>query len=120
MYRNGRSQANRCLVLYAFPTSSASPARIGLSVPRKVGGAVTRNRVKRLLREAFRQAQGRLAAGYDVVVVARPAVSELADRQGLDGVEGSLRELLEKSGLLGADEAQQDVATVTPGSEAAA
>jgi ribonuclease P protein component len=46
--------------------------RLGLSVSRKVGGAVQRNRVKRLLREAFRVAQRALPAGLDLVVVARP------------------------------------------------
>ena len=46
--------------------------RLGLSVSRKVGGAVRRNRVKRLLREAFRAVQRSLPAGLDLVVVARP------------------------------------------------
>jgi ribonuclease P protein component len=47
-------------------------ARLGLSVSRKVGGAVRRNRFKRLLREAFRAVQQDLPAGMDLVVVARP------------------------------------------------
>ena len=55
MYRQGRSVANRYLVLYAFPRAGdggEEPARVGLSVGRKVGGAVERTLVKRLLREA--------------------------------------------------------------------
>lgn len=47
-------------------------SRLGLSVSRKVGGAVARNRVKRLLREAFRAVQAELPCGLDLVVVARP------------------------------------------------
>jgi ribonuclease P protein component len=99
VYRQGRSIANRHLVLYTFPNASAQSPRLGLSVSRKVGGAVQRNRVKRLLREAFAHAEGGLRPGQDVVVVARPGAGELAEREGLAGVEESLSELIAKAGL---------------------
>ena len=98
-YRQGRSHGNRHLVLYAFPRAAASgdEARLGLSVSRKVGGAVDRNRVKRLLREAFAAEAEIVPGGHDLVVVARPAARELAEREGLEGVRGALRELLEQA-----------------------
>ncbi len=99
VYRHGRSVANRHLVLYTFGNVSAQRPRLGLSVSRKVGGAVQRNKVKRLLREAFADVEGELKPGQDVVVVARPSVAELAERDGLAGVEGSLAELIAKAGL---------------------
>ena len=99
VYRQGRSTANRHLVLYAFPNASSDRPRLGLSVSRKVGGAVERNRVKRLLREAFAHAEGDLRAGHDIVLVARPTACELAEREGLLGVEQALDELIAKAGL---------------------
>jgi ribonuclease P protein component len=99
VYRHGRSSANRHLVLYSFPNPAAELPRVGLSVSRKVGGAVERNRVKRLLREAFAAVEPELHPGHDIVVVARPPVRELAEREGLAGVEATLGELLVKAGL---------------------
>jgi ribonuclease P protein component len=104
VYREGRSHANRYLVVYSFPREGdAADARLGVSVGRKVGGAVERNRVKRLLRDAFWACADTLPDGHDFVVVARPEAGELAQREGEAGVEGTLRELLEKAGFARAE-----------------
>ena len=97
VYRQGRSHGNRYFVLYAFPRSGEGEARLGVSVSRKVGGAVERNQVKRLLREAFAASEHRVPDGVDVVVVARPDAQELAEREGLAGVQVALDELVEKA-----------------------
>ena len=86
------------MVLYAFPREEPGPdddgPRLGLSVSRKVGGAVERARVKRCVREAFWEEAERLPAGADYVVVARPDAGELAARDGMPGVRAALAELV--------------------------
>jgi ribonuclease P protein component len=99
VYRESRSHGNRYLVLYSFPREDDNGVRLGLTVPRKVGGAVDRNRIKRLLREAFDVEGTGVPSNHDVVIKARPDVRELAERDGLEAVREALAELLAKAGF---------------------
>ncbi len=105
VYREGRSHANRFLVLYAFPRgdrdSAEDETRLGISVSRKVGGAAERNAVKRALREAFWGLDPAVPSMHDFVLVARPDVADLLDREGADGVGQALGDLMSDAGLAG-------------------
>jgi ribonuclease P protein component len=100
VYRQGRSKGNRYLVLYAFPRAEEDDEgpRLGMSVGRRVGGAVDRTRVKRVLREAFWEEARRLPAGSDYVVVARPESLPLTEREGERGIRTALSELVDALG----------------------
>jgi ribonuclease P protein component len=96
VYRQGRSKANRYLVLYSFSRGEATEegSRFGVSVSRKVGNAVMRNRVKRTILEALDTLETELEDGLDYVVLARTDIVDLLERDGLEGVRKALTELV--------------------------
>jgi ribonuclease P protein component len=103
VYRDGRSHANRFLVVYAFPrgegADGSNDTRLGISVSRKVGGAVERNAVKRALREAFWSLDPDVPSRHDFVLVARPDVAALLEREGTPGVARAIAGLMREAGL---------------------
>lgn len=70
VYRNGRSYANKYLVMY-IKENGTDRNRIGISVSKKVGNSVVRHRVTRLVRESYRLHEAIFNSGLDIVIVAR-------------------------------------------------
>ena len=91
--------STRFLVLYWFDRQEDrdEAPRVGIAVPRKVGGAVVRNKVKRRLREAWRAQVERIPSGRDYVLVARPGLAESSDSQGGDWLVERVGEALRKA-----------------------
>ena len=98
VYRQGRSSSTRYLVLYWFARSDAAPPRLGIAVPKKVGGAVVRNRLKRQLRELWRE-RGGGPAGHDYVLIARAGLAEATEAQGYHWLGERVDEVLSKAAL---------------------
>jgi ribonuclease P protein component len=95
VFSSGRSHARGVIVLYVSKRADAGPTRVGFVVSRKIGGAVQRNRAKRLLREALRLESGNLPLGVDLVVVARPSIAGAS----YSDVAADLRSVLDAAGL---------------------
>ena len=100
VYRQGRSVATRYLVLYAFEREDdPGEPRLGLAVPKAVGTAVVRNRIKRQLREAWsaRLREERIPAGRDYVLKVKPGLAEAVEAQGFDWLGERVDEVLGKA-----------------------
>jgi len=99
VYRHGRSVATRFLVLHWFPREddAGGEPRLGLSVPRAVGNAVTRNRIKRQLREVWRGMLADVATGQDYVLIVRPGLPEAVEARGFDWLKERVDEVLGKA-----------------------
>lgn len=75
VYRQGRSYANKYLIMYALQNAGTGN-RLGISVSKKVGNSVVRHRMTRLIRESYRLNSEKFKCGYDIVVIVRPAAKE--------------------------------------------
>ena len=100
VYRQGRSVSTRYLVLYSFTREddvAAGEPRLGLAVPKAAGNAVTRNRIKRQLRELWRDRLGRITPGRDYVLIVRPGLPEATEAQGAGWLAERVDEVLAKA-----------------------
>lgn len=77
VYRNGKSYANKYLVMYVLKNNS-NKNRLGISVSKKVGNSVVRHRVKRLIKESYRLHENIFNSGLDIVVIARNSASTIS------------------------------------------
>jgi ribonuclease P protein component len=97
VYRRGSSVATRFLVLYRFPREDGiGDTRLGLAVPKSVGGAVTRNRLKRQLRDAWAGAEA--PEGSDYVLIARPGLADSVEARGFAWLRERIAEVVQKAG----------------------
>jgi ribonuclease P protein component len=94
VYRQGRSVSSRFLVLYWFPQEEQAEPRFGFSVPKSVGGAVERNKIKRQLREIWRERLAAVASGNDYVLIVRPGLPEAVAANGFDWLGERVDEVL--------------------------
>ena len=99
LYAKGRSAVGPAMVLYCR-NNGGEQNRLGFTVSTKLGHAVVRNRVRRRLREVYRLNEGRIAAGYDIVVVARVRAIHIP----FDKLERQFLSLADKLGLLSPEE----------------
>jgi ribonuclease P protein component len=95
VYRHGRSVSSRFLVLDWFSQEEPVDPRFGMSVPRSVGNAVARNKLKRQLRELWRARIDQVPAGRDYVLIVRPGVAEAVAANGADWLGERIDEVLD-------------------------
>ena len=98
VYRQGRSVSTRSLTLHWFAREEdpEGGSRLGLAVPRSVGSAVARNRLKRQLREVWSEVGGEAPAGRDYVLAARPGLAEAVSTRDHDWLVEQVREVIGK------------------------
>jgi ribonuclease P protein component len=96
VFQDGQSMANRQFVIYVLDRPEQPYFRLGLSVSKKIGKAVVRNRVKRYIRQAFLELREEIVTGKDYVIIARMPASEMNYFE----VKKSLMHVLKKAGML--------------------
>jgi ribonuclease P protein component len=98
VYRHGRSVSTRFLVLYRFDRNGEpdGEVRLGIAIPKKIGGAVVRNRIKRRLREVWRELLPEIPAGADYVLLVRQPLAE-AESRDAEWLKERVQEILGKA-----------------------
>lgn len=95
VYRYGKSMANHQFVLYYLPLPGNDDFRLGVSVSKKVGNAVVRNRLRRMMKEIVRLKKENMATHYDYILIARKPAAEMSYQE----MEKSIFHVIRKAGL---------------------
>lgn len=96
VYRHGKSAANHQFVLYYKVQHGQESFRLGVSVSKKLGNAVVRNRIRRMLKEIVRLNAARIPGGYDFIIIARKPAAEMSYQE----MEKSVLHVLKRASLL--------------------
>ncbi|CAM5798114.1 MULTISPECIES: ribonuclease P protein component [Brevibacillus] len=96
VFQKGNSAANKQFVLYSAKQEGQAAFRAGISVSKKIGNAVIRNRVKRLIREALSRLESKIPSGLDLIIIARPGVEAMS----LDAIEQSLVHVMKRAKVI--------------------
>ena len=96
VFQKGKSNANRQFVVYQLDKEEQPNFRIGLSVSKKIGNAVVRNRIKRMVRQAITELKDEIASGKDFVIIARKPCAEMTYEE----VKKSLIHVFKRSGMI--------------------
>jgi len=96
VFKKGRSFANKQFVLYLLEKKEQEHFRIGLSVSKKIGNAVLRNKIKRYIREVFHELKDQVKPNYDYIIIARKPVAEMTYHE----VKNSLIHVLKVARIL--------------------
>lgn len=95
-FKKGKSFANRQFVVYSLKKPEQEHFRIGLSVSKKIGNAVTRNQIKRYIRQAFHEMENEIQHQFDFIIIARKPVAEMNFQE----IKRSLTHVLKLSKVL--------------------
>ncbi|WP_128895603.1 ribonuclease P protein component [Longirhabdus pacifica] len=96
IYRNGQSMANHQFVVYSKPSKGTEHFRVGVVVSKKIGNAVVRNRMRRVMKEILRHHKHDIISNVDIIVLARKATLNMNYKQ----LESSMKHVLRKAGLI--------------------
>ncbi|WP_409343676.1 ribonuclease P protein component [Paenibacillus sp. MBLB4367] len=97
VYRRGKSVANQQFVLYAMAQPKQEHFRLGVSVSKKIGNAVVRNRLRRMMKEIIRLHIPEISGGFDFIIIARKPAADLEYAQ----MEKSILHVLKRANLRG-------------------